>query len=577
METQKRRTTGWVVMETLASYGIDTVFGIPGTHNLEFYRPLTALGIRAVTTRHEQGAGYGADGWSLVTGKPGVVLTTSGPGLLNALSAAGTAFCESRPMIILAPGPARGAEFADAGTLHETKDQLTAASAIVEWGRRVTTAAEAVAAVHDAFELFATSRPRPVYIEVPLDMLEEVTEVDEASVEARSVAALPLPEDKAIAEAARLLAGAKDPVILGGGGARGAAAEILGLAERLSAPVVTSLNGKGLIDEHHPLSLGSNLRLPSVRNHARDADVLLVVGAKLGDAELWVDRLDAGGTVIRIDVLASQIEKNQHADLGLVGDAQAVVSALLERLDDLGGVPGEVQAGAGEAEGDPPAPGGESRRSAEATVARLLEANHRECAEASPANTAVSVDIAAALPADAIMATDSSQIAYGGLLNMRKVKGVNSTPYMGTFATLGYGLPAALGARIGAPQRPSFVVVGDGALMFSVQEFITVVEQDEDVTVIVLDNDGYGEIRANEAEIGIAPIGVDLVQPDWPALAQAFGGTGRHVDSAAELATAVAVAVAAGGLQLIHIDLNGFNTGSTDTSTAADNTFEENQ
>lgn len=567
METQKRRTTGWVVMETLAAYGIDTVFGIPGTHNLEFYRPLTALGIRAVTTRHEQGAGYGADGWSLQTGLPGVVLTTSGPGLLNALSAAGTAFCESRPMIILAPGPARGAEFADAGTLHETKDQLTAASAIVEWGRRVTTAAEAVAAVHDAFELFATSRPRPVYIEVPLDLLEEVTEVDEASVEARDFASLPLPERGTIAEAARVLAAANNPVILGGGGARGAAAEILGLAERLSAPVVTSLNGKGLIDEHHPLALGSNLRLPSVRNHARDADVLLVVGAKLGDAELWVDRLDAGGTVIRIDVLASQIEKNQHADLGLVGDARAVVAALLAELDES-----EDGRTAGS-----PEPAAEKRERVERKVAELIEANHRECAEASPANTAVSVDIAAALPADAIMATDSSQIAYGGLLNVLKVKGVNSTPYMGTFATLGYGLPAALGARIGAPQRPSFVVVGDGALMFSVQEFITVVEQGEDVTVIVLDNGGYGEIRANEAEIGIAPIGVDLVQPDWPALAQAFGGTGRHVDSAAELSTAVTAALAAGGLQLIHLDLNDYTGAAADTGTAADNNFEENQ
>lgn len=546
--TEKRRTTGWVIMETIRSYGVDTVFGIPGTHNLEFYRPLSTLSIRAVTTRHEQGAGYGADGWSLQTGRPGVVLTTSGPGLLNALSAAGTAFCESRPMIILAPGPARGAEFADAGTLHEMKDQLSAASAIVEWGRRVTTAAEAVTAVHDAFELFATSRPRPVYIEVPLDLLEEVTDVDQALVSARDFEPVPLPPSGDVAKAAGLLAGAKNPVILGGGGARGAADELLQLAERVSAPVVTSLNGKGLIDEHHPLALGSNLRLPSVRNHARDAEVLLVIGAKLGDAELWVDRLDADGTVIRVDILETQIEKNQPADLGLVGDAKAIVSALLEHLGELD--PGQIEG--------PRESADESRERVEARVGQLLEANYRECAELSPANTAVSADIAAALPTDAIMSTDSSQIAYGGLLNMLKVRTVNSTPYMGTFATLGYGLPAALGARIAAPERPSFVVIGDGALMFSVQEFITVVEQGEDVTVIVLDNGGYGEIKANEADIGIAPIGVDLVQPDWPALARAFGGDGRHVDSAAELTAAVASAVAAGGLQLIHIDLDEY-------------------
>ncbi|ERK69644.1 thiamine pyrophosphate enzyme, TPP binding domain protein, partial [Leifsonia aquatica ATCC 14665] len=193
METRAARTTGWVLIETLRNYGVDTVFGIPGTHNLEFYRPLTALGVHPVTTRHEQGAGYAADGWSLQTGKPGVVITTSGPGLLNALSAAGTAYCESRPMILLSPGPARGREFADVGTLHETKDQLGAASAIVEWGRRVQSAEEAVQAVHDAFALFATGRPRPVYIEVPLDLLEEETELPAESLAARAPAAATAP------------------------------------------------------------------------------------------------------------------------------------------------------------------------------------------------------------------------------------------------------------------------------------------------------------------------------------------------------------------------------------------------
>ena len=542
LKTERRRTTGWVVMEALRSYGVDSVFGIPGTHNLEFFRPLEALGIRAVTTRHEQGAGYAADGWSLQTGLPGIVLTTSGPGLLNALSAAGTAFCESRPMIILAPGPARGEEFADAGTLHETKDQLAAASAIVEWGRRVTTAEDAVIAVHDAFELFASSRPRPVYIEIPIDLLDEVTDLDERLVTARTADPVPLPPEQSIAAAANLLKAAHRPVILAGGGARGAGDRVRKLAERLAAPVVTSLNGKGILDEHHPLSLGSNLRLSSVREHARNADVLLVIGAKLGDAELWVDRLDAQGTVIRIDILDTQIDKNQTADLGLVGDAAAVLDAIIDE-----------SATAGEA----------SRSVAESTVVELLAAARRECADLSPVNTAVSADITSVLPAEAIVASDSSQIAYGGLFNVLKVSRANSTPYMGTFATLGYGLPAALGARIGAPHRPSFVVIGDGALMFSVQEFITVVEQGEDVTVIVLDNGGYGEIRANEADIGIAPIGVDLIQPDWPGLARAFGGDGRHVSSAAELAAAVDTALIDGGLQLIHLDLTEYASEET--------------
>ncbi|UNK71188.1 thiamine pyrophosphate-dependent enzyme [Microbacterium sp. H1-D42] len=534
MQTETRRTTGWVIMEALRAYGIDTVFGIPGTHNLEFYRPLPALGIRPVTTRHEQGAGYGSDGWSLQTGLPGVVVTTSGPGLLNALSAAGTAYCESRPMIILSPGPARGSEFADVGTLHETKDQLAAASAVVEWGRRVTSAAEAVAAVHDAFALFATGRPRPVYIEVPLDLLEEEAvglTADDLAV--RAFPPAPAPDSQAIAEAARLLAAASDPVILAGGGSRRAGAALRALAERLGAPVVTTANAKGVLDEHHPLSLGSNLRLAAARNRARDADVLLVVGSKLGEAELWVDRLDAGGTVIRIDLLASQIDKNQHADIGIVGDAASALAALLTELGD--GAP-----------------------RADARVAETLDAVRAETHELSPANAALAAVIADALPADAVVATDSSQIAYWGLMNVLRVSKPNSMPYMATYATLGYGLPAALGARIADDTRPAFVVTGDGALMFSMQEMITVVEQQLDVTVIVVDNGGYAEIKQNEADAGIAPIGVDLVQPDWAALGTAFGGAGRRVGSAAELADAVQGAVADGGLQIVHIDQSTF-------------------
>lgn len=534
METRAARTTGWVLIETLRNYGVDTVFGIPGTHNLEFYRPLTALGVHPVTTRHEQGAGYAADGWSLQTGKPGVVITTSGPGLLNALSAAGTAYCESRPMIILSPGPARGREFADVGTLHETKDQLGAASAIVEWGRRVQSDAEAVQAVHDAFALFTTGRPRPVYIEVPLDLLEEESELTGDALAARSAAAPAAPDAQAIQEAARLLAAATDPVILAGGGSRAATAELRALAERLGAPVVTTLNAKGVLDEHHPLSLGSNLRLAAARNRARDADVLLVVGSKLGEAELWVDTLEARGRVIRIDLVASQLDKNQAAAVRIAADAATALAAIGDALGD--GTPANR----------------------DARVAETMDAVRAECAELSAVNTALAEHIAAALPADAIVATDSSQIAYWGLLNTLRVRTPNSTPYMATYATLGYGLPAAIGSRIARPDRPVFAVVGDGALMFSLQEFMTVVEQGLDLTVIVVDNGGYAEIKQNEADAGIAPVGVDLAQPDWAALADAFGGTGHRVASATELTAAVATAGAAGGLHVIHLPQSRF-------------------
>ncbi|WP_416446383.1 thiamine pyrophosphate-dependent enzyme [Leucobacter sp. HNU] len=266
--------------------------------------------------------------------------------------------------------------------------------------------------------------------------------------------------------------------------------------------------------------------------------MLLVVGSKLGEAELWAPTLDARGSVIRIDLLESQIQKNQRVDIGLVGDAAAALTVLTAALG-----PGEPRDAAGAA----------------ARVAETLDAVREESAELSAENTALARSIAAALPDNAIVATDSSQIAYWGLLNTLRVAEPNSTPYMATYATLGYGLPAALGARIAAPHRPAFVVVGDGALMFSMNEFITVVEQGEDVTVIVVDNGGYAEIKQNEVDAGIAPVAVDLVQPDWAAVATAFGGVGRRAGTDAELSEAVSAAVAAGGLQLIHIDQAAFS------------------
>lgn len=529
-------STGSAVLTVIRNYGVDTVFGIPGTHNLEFYRSLNDLGMRVVTTRHEQGAGYGSDGWSLQTGLPGVVITTSGPGLLNALSAAATSFCESRPMIILAPGPERGAEFADKGTLHETKDQFSAAAAIVETAVRVDSAREAVEAVHAAFERFATTRPRPTYIEVPLDVLEAQVEQSDLDVEAHTFDR-PGCADTALLEQARAaLAQAERPVILAGGGSREAGAELTQLVETLGAPVVTTLNAKGVVDEHHALSLGANLRFETVRDYVRSADVLLVVGSKLGEAELWVERIDATGTVIRIDVDERQIHKNQDAHIGLVGDARLTLRALLDGVE------------------------GPKRSDRTAEVAARLATTRAEALETSEISQLIGEDIVAALPHNAIVATDSSQIGYLGILNTIKVKVPNSTPYMPTYATLGYGLPAALGARIGAPDRPTFAVVGDGALMFSLQELVTVVEQGEDLTVIVVDNGGYGEIRGNEIAAGIEPVGVDLTQPDWPLLARACGGNGVQVGNADELKEAVASAQANGGLQLIYLHANSYTT-----------------
>ena len=522
-------TAGRAVLETIRGYGVDAVFGIPGTHNLELYRPLADLGIRAVTNRHEQGSGYGADGWAQQTGLPGVVITTSGPGLQNAMSAIGTAFCESRPMIVLSPGVPLGSEFADVGTLHETKDATAMVGAIAEWSRRVTTAAEAVEAVHDAFRLFRTGRPRPVHIEIPLDVLEARADVPAEERRPRTLPPRATGDPSALADAARLLTASERPVIVAGGGSVDAAHEVAALAERLGAPVLTTLNGKGVVDERHPLSLGSNLRLAAARGVAEDADVVLVIGSKLGEAELWAPRLEARGAVIRIDISPLQLDKNLAATVGIVGDAAAVATELLSLLAT-----------------DPRAP-------RELTDERTaIDAEMRETA---PDAVALAEIIVEALPDDAIVAGDSSQIVYLALGSVLRSAHPHSLLYTPTYATLGYGLPAAIGARVAQTEHPVVTVIGDGALMFCVNELVTAVEQRLDLTVVCVDNGGYAEIRQNEIDRGMTPVGVDLVQPDWAALATAFGATGRRAETPDDIAPSIRDAIAAGGVQLVHIHM----------------------
>jgi acetolactate synthase-1/2/3 large subunit len=230
---------------------------------------------------------------------------------------------------------------------------------------------------------------------------------------------------------------------------------------------------------------------------------------------------------VRIDISPAQIDKNLSATVGIVGDAAAVTGALSAAL-----------------------PQAAARVPALDAARVAIDAEMRETA---PDTVALAEIIAAGLPDDAIVAGDSSQIVYMALGSVLRPQHPHSLLYTPTYATLGYGLPAAIGARVAQTERPVVTVIGDGALMFCVNELVTAIEQRLDVTIVCVDNGGYAEIRQNEVDRGMAPIGVDLVQPDWAALAQAFGGVGRRVDRRDDIASSIRAAIAEGGVQLVHI------------------------
>jgi thiamine pyrophosphate-dependent acetolactate synthase large subunit-like protein len=523
-------TGGAAVVDALVAHGVTDVFGIPGTHNLELYRYLPTSGIRHVVTRHEQGAGYAADGYARVTGRPGVLITTSGPGITNAVTALATAYADSVPTLAISPGAPRGREGADVGWLHEVKDQQGALAAVCDRSVRVESADDIPDAVADIFEGFASRRPRPVHLEVPVDVLEG--EWLRRPVRARATAG-PVRCGRAAVEAvAAAVAGAARPLLIAGGGARSAAAEIRALAD-LGIPVLTTVNGKGVLDEQHPSALGASVRLAAAHDVANSADVLLLVGTEVGDSDLWGGVLAPGSagsrTVVRVDLDPAQMHKNVRADLPVVGDASMVLGDVLTALAERGPV-AFPHAGTGTA------------RSAIAA----------EAAHDAGAWAPIQRSLASALPADTVVAGDSSQVTYYGTVHHWPFTPANRLLYPTGYATLGYGLPAAVGAKIAQPERPVIALVGDGAVMFSVQELVTATEQRLALPIVVVDNGGYGEIRQQMVDRGIQPQAVDLHRPDLPAMARAIGAHGVVAEHAGDLGRLAAKALTADRPTVIH-------------------------
>lgn len=509
-------STGAAVVRALAVHGTDVVLGIPGTHNLGLYAQLPAHRIGHVTPRHEQGGGYAADAYARVSGRPGVLFATTGPGILNAATALAQAWSDSSPVLAVSPGMPTGHPGRATGLLHEARDQHAALAALVDRVVRVDTPAAAAEGVRDAFAAFRSGRPRPWHLEVPLDRLDDVDEVPDELF-------LPVTADRPRADpglaraAAALLAGAERPAVVLGGGARGASAQALALVEALGCPAVTSTNGKGVLPESHPSSLGCGLHLAAVQRWLRAADVVLVVGCELAESDAWTTAPLVTGRVVRIDLDREQRDLNAPAaDVMLVADAAQALEAVTAELVAVRpadrrhpGVPAGLRTAV--------------RQEAESLGARWLPLLR---------------GLRAALPGDAVLATDNAMVAYYGAAACFPVEKSRSYLFPTGFGTLGFALPAAIGAALGAPDRPVAALTGDGGLQFTVNELGTARSLGRPLPVVVVDNGGFGEIRAQQAARGAPAVGVDLVSPDWTQLAAAYGAGCVRVEATSGSAAA---------------------------------------
>ncbi|GLZ85898.1 putative 2-ketoarginine decarboxylase AruI [Metapseudomonas resinovorans] len=512
MQHQNTLTGGQALVRLLANYGVDTVFGIPGVHTLELYRGLPGSGIRHVLTRHEQGAGFMADGYARVSGKPGVCFIITGPGVTNAATPIGQAYADSIPMLVISSVNHTASLGKGWGCLHETQDQRAITAPITAFSAVALTPEDLPELVARAYAVFDGERPRPVHISVPLDVLAAPVARDWTAEVVRRPSR-GLPDVGSLDAAAKRLATAKRPMILAGGGALGAADVLQALSERLAAPVFTSVAGKGLLPPDAPLNAGASLCVAPGWEMIAEADLVLAVGTEMADTDFWRERLPLTGELIRIDVDPRKFNDFYPCSVALKGDARQTLEVLLQHLPET--------SRAGEASA--------------ARVARLRGDIRNGHAPLQTIHQAILDRIAATLPADAFISTDMTQLAYTGNYAFAS-RAPRSWLHPTGYGTLGYGLPAGIGAKFGAPSRPGLVLVGDGGFLYTAQELATATEElDSPLVVLLWNNDALGQIRDDMLALDIEPVGVLPRNPDFAGLARAFGCTVKQPRSLDEL------------------------------------------
>ena len=518
MPTRADLSTGEALVSLLEAYGVDTIFGIPGVHNVEMYRALPRSKIRHVLVRHEQGAGFMADGYARATGKPGVCFTITGPGLTNILTPLGQAWSDSSNVLVISSALDIADSAQGRGRLHEMIDQRAAAASVTALHMRAYTPKDVRDAVARAFANFASQRPRPAYLEIPLDLLKQPAG---EGWHARGLPTVASPARAQIDAAIAKLNSAKKPLILLGGGALHAGAVALAIAEKLKAPIITTTAGKGAVPADHPLCLGYVLGREASWEMLRQSDAILCAGSELSETDFWNDDMVIERNLIRIDIDASVMGRPHTAEIAILGDAREALEMIAKGVKTRAG---EAKASFDLGEAD----------ALRAMLAQVLDV------------------IRAALPQETVICSDMTQIAYAAN-EIFPVSRPRTWLHPVGFGTLGFALPAGIGAKFGVGETPVAVMIGDYGLQYTINELGTAAEHRLPLVILMWNNDALGQIRDDMVMKGIQPNAVTLKNPDFQALAKAYGCRAEKPASLKALAEAIRAALAADGPTLIEM------------------------
>lgn len=523
------RSGAQILVEALLNEGIETLFGIPGVGTLAVYDAfLDHPGLRHIEVRHEQGAVFMADGYARASGKVGVAFSSGGPGALNTFTAMATAFNDSVGVLHLVNENPAGVRRKGLGHFHDISDQFGMFRPVTGFGQQVLVADEIPGAIHQAMFALRNRRPRPALVEIAGEALTGPSAAEILPPAEK----LPWPpEAGTVKAAAELLAAAERPVIWAGGGiaTTEAARQLRLIAELLGAPVITTQKGKGGLASNHPLHVGNWANEHPVRKLLANSDAMVAVGTRFSYFPTGGWSLRVPDRLVQIDLDPQEIGRNYRATVGVVGDATLSLQAIMGELGKMGfsGRPwrtAEVE---------------DCRRQIDEAVGGAIELQ-------------VLDQIRATLPDDALVFNDPTTIAFWARSSW-KSQHPRTWFVPSGFGTLGYALPAAIGAAIARPDTPVVAIAGDAGAMFTIQDLMTAVQEKVPVILMVFNDGGYGVERRHQDHLYGRRSGVDLLPPDFVALARACGARAVLVADLSRVGETLGSVLDAGGPVLIEI------------------------